>query len=169
MQAPPLAPPSRRASPYRRRTRDRTDPVSSTSATCSCRRPDAATTATTQTVAPPTAAAGPTPTRKHLDKFFFCFCFFLLISTWQDNGGHITAVIPTPSPACRPSPLARHHITAETSARRRRNDLVPPPPKSPRPNRHCLNRTPIPSPPPHPLPPCPLYHLAPPAAPPLLH
>src|SRR6266702_4512616 len=124
MQAPPLAPPSRRASPYRRRTRDRTDPVSSTSATCSCRRPDAATTATTQTVAPPTAAAGPTPTRKHLDKFFFCFCFFLLISTWQDNGGHISAVIPTPSPACRPSPLARHHITAETSARRRRNDLV---------------------------------------------
>src|SRR6266702_2099553 len=47
---------------------------------------------------------------------------------------------PPPSPACRPSPLARHHITAETAA------LSPTPPQRPRhhPNRgryshHHLN------------------------------
>src|SRR6266702_3251191 len=47
---------------------------------------------------------------------------------------------PPPSPACRPSPLARHHITPETAA------LSPTPPQRPRhhPNRgryshHHLN------------------------------
>src|SRR6266702_829568 len=140
-QAPPLAcphTPSRRASPCRRRNRDRTDPVACTSATCSRRRPDAATTATTRTAAPPIAAAGPTPTRKHLDKFF-CFCFFLLISTWQDNGGHITAVIPTSlarmqaSPA-RPPPQHRHNLSPPppqrppVRCRRRRHSRCPHPP-----------------------------------------
>src|SRR6266702_1911777 len=74
---------------------------------------------------------------------------------------------PPPSPACRPSPLARHHITAETAA------LSPPPLQRPRhhPNRGRYSHrgptdtpsaaTLIPSPPPHPLLPCPLYHLAP--------
>src|SRR6266702_191734 len=38
---------------------------------------------------------------------------------------------PPPSPACRPSPLARHHITAETAA------LSPTPPQRP---RHRPNR-----------------------------
>src|SRR6266702_5632708 len=52
-----------------------TGPVALTSDTCSHRRPDAAATATPRTVAPPTATAGPTPARKHSDKFFFFFPF----------------------------------------------------------------------------------------------
>src|SRR6266702_2212810 len=65
-------------SPYAHAGTDCTDPVASTSDTCSRRRPDATATATTQTVAAPTAAAGPTPARNIQISFF---CFFLLIST----------------------------------------------------------------------------------------
>src|SRR6266702_1571905 len=42
-------------------------------------------------------------------------------------------------------------------------------PSNPGPTVTASTTTLIPSPPLHPLPPCPLYHLAPPAAPPLLH
>src|SRR6266702_4548480 len=100
---------------------------------------------------------------------------------------------PPPSPTCRPSPLARHHITTETAAL----SLTPPQRPCHHPNHgryshrhlnchhpnhrrhpsHCHHpncgrshrsptitastTTPIPSPPLHPLLPCPLYHLAP--------
>src|SRR6266702_914604 len=66
-----------------------TSPVTSTSNTCSHHQPNPAATATTQTVAAPTAAAGPTPARKYSDKFFLFFPSHLnLTGQWQPHHCH---------------------------------------------------------------------------------
>src|SRR6266702_1247639 len=155
-QAPPLAcphTPSRRASPCRRRNRDRTDPVACTSATCSRRRPDAATTATTRTAAPPTAAAGPTPTQKPLDKFFFLFLFFSshldLAGQWRSyHRSHPHLPCPHSGHPCSPAttspPKPQPAAAAMTLSPPQPWPLQPPPPQlSP----------PQPPPPPQSLPP----------------
>src|SRR6266702_3721970 len=159
-----------------------TGPVASTSDTCSRRRPDPAATATTRTVAAPTAAAGPTPARKYSDKFFLFFPSHLnLTGQWRPhhcrhlhlphphvgNPAHVP-ILPKPQPAAAttsspPQPWPLQPPLPHLSSPQ-------PPPPLPTVTAPTATATPIPSPPPHQLPPCPLYHLAlPPAAPPLLH
>src|SRR6266571_5029187 len=57
-----------------------TSPFASTSDTCSRCWPDPAATATTRTVAAPTAAAGPTPAQKYSDEFFLFFISHLYLT-----------------------------------------------------------------------------------------
>src|SRR6266702_3741697 len=142
-------------SPHTHAGADRTDPVASTSDTCSRRQPDPAATATTQTVTAPTAAAGPTPTRKYSDKFFLFFPSHLnLTGQWRPHhcchlhlphlhvGNPARApILPKPQPAAAttslpPQPWLLQPPLPQLSS----PQLPPPPPQSPHPERHCPNR-----------------------------
>src|SRR6266702_4465402 len=131
-----------------------TGPVASMSDTCSCRQPNPTATATTWTVAAPTAAARPTPAQKYSDKFFFVFFF----SSQPDMT--MAASLPSsppPSPACRQSRLHAILLKPQPAAAMTSSppqpwplqpllpqlsspQPPPPPPQSPRPNCHCPNR-----------------------------
>src|SRR6266702_4214595 len=149
-------------SPHAHAGADRTDPVASATYRprrlnirhCSCRWPDPAATATTRTVAAPTAAAGPTPARKYSDKFFLFFPSHLnLTGQWRPhhcrhlhlphphvgNPAHVP-ILPKPQPAAattssppQPWPLQPPlpHLSSPQPP--------PPPPQAPCPDRHCPN------------------------------
>src|SRR6266702_625681 len=155
-----------------------TGPVASTSDTCSRHQPDPTTTATTRTVAAPTAAARPTPAQKYSDKFFLFFPSHLnLTGQWRPHHchhlhlPHLYVGNPTHVPYCQncSPPLQRpchcpnhgHFSRCYLDCRHPNCHCCHPSHRAPTVTAPTPTATPIPSPPPHQLPPCPLYHLTP--------